>query len=128
MIRRPPRSTLFPYTTLFRSLNRPFHACAAAVTPPNCLLRSKLHIVGSPKKNFSKVPQSLAVAPGTNTRKPYTANFADSLYTPFFQGQGPAYPSNFLPRKETYHAVFPSPSQLHARSTNAVACQSSGSV
>src|SRR3712207_6942505 len=23
MIRRPPRSTLFPYTTLFRSLNRP---------------------------------------------------------------------------------------------------------
>src|SRR5688572_31751734 len=27
MIRRPPRSTLFPYTTLFRSLgNRPVHA------------------------------------------------------------------------------------------------------
>src|SRR2546430_17579667 len=24
MIRRPPRSTLFPYTTLFRSLKRPF--------------------------------------------------------------------------------------------------------
>src|SRR3712207_9475954 len=23
MIRRPPRSTLFPYTTLFRSLNKP---------------------------------------------------------------------------------------------------------
>src|SRR3712207_7913941 len=31
MIRRPPRSTLFPYTTLFRSLNHshPFvHSCA----------------------------------------------------------------------------------------------------
>src|SRR5260221_9839485 len=28
MIRRPPRSTLFPYTTLFRSL--PDRACAAA--------------------------------------------------------------------------------------------------
>src|SRR5258708_24423796 len=27
MIRRPPRSTLFPYTTLFRS------SCAAAVSP-----------------------------------------------------------------------------------------------
>src|SRR3712207_7453400 len=26
MIRRPPRSTLFPYTTLFRSLRRPCHA------------------------------------------------------------------------------------------------------
>src|SRR5215211_8491250 len=25
MIRRPPRSTLFPYTTLFRSLQRPVH-------------------------------------------------------------------------------------------------------
>src|SRR2546426_3403747 len=25
MIRRPPRSTLFPYTTLFRSLARPRH-------------------------------------------------------------------------------------------------------
>ena len=24
MIRRPPRSTLFPYTTLFRSLNQKF--------------------------------------------------------------------------------------------------------
>src|SRR5260370_42148718 len=26
MIRRPPRSTLFPYTTLFRSQERPVHA------------------------------------------------------------------------------------------------------
>src|SRR3990167_2585365 len=26
MIRRPPRSTLFPYTTLFRSLHRRIHA------------------------------------------------------------------------------------------------------
>src|SRR2546430_10437221 len=26
MIRRPPRSTLFPYTTLFRSLHRPHDA------------------------------------------------------------------------------------------------------
>src|SRR2546425_9704709 len=31
MIRRPPRSTLFPYTTLFRSINRPQRTkrCAA---------------------------------------------------------------------------------------------------
>src|SRR5258707_11206787 len=29
MIRRPPRSTLFPYTTLFRSLVRPDHPVAA---------------------------------------------------------------------------------------------------
>src|SRR2546427_4441314 len=29
MIRRPPRSTLFPYTTLFRSRHRPRGAAAA---------------------------------------------------------------------------------------------------
>src|SRR3712207_8236798 len=28
MIRRPPRSTLFPYTTLFRSCNRPYSGTA----------------------------------------------------------------------------------------------------
>src|SRR2546427_2951739 len=27
MIRRPPRSTLFPYTTLFRSLREPVRPC-----------------------------------------------------------------------------------------------------
>src|SRR5687768_18086013 len=32
MIRRPPRSTLFPYTTLFRSAGAPQHATAHA--PP----------------------------------------------------------------------------------------------
>src|SRR2546422_11612435 len=31
MIRRPPRSTLFPYTTLFRSRPRFWRACAAAL-------------------------------------------------------------------------------------------------
>src|SRR5438034_1951214 len=32
MIRRPPRSTLFPYTTLFRSLRAARHSSAAPVT------------------------------------------------------------------------------------------------
>src|SRR3712207_7589904 len=31
MIRRPPRSTLFPYTTLFRSVLHPQHAAVEAV-------------------------------------------------------------------------------------------------
>src|SRR3712207_8405893 len=39
MIRRPPRSTLFPYTTLFRS---PVHGQAAAVTQP--LVAADLHL------------------------------------------------------------------------------------
>src|SRR2546422_1939388 len=33
MIRRPPRSTLFPYTTLFRSAARAFGRCPAARSP-----------------------------------------------------------------------------------------------
>src|SRR6266550_5296168 len=31
MIRRPPRSTLFPYTTLFRSRGLPAQPCGAAL-------------------------------------------------------------------------------------------------
>src|SRR2546430_17496406 len=41
MIRRPPRSTLFPYTTLFRSLNTGFslvHCTAAAIVSENKVL------------------------------------------------------------------------------------------
>src|SRR3712207_7155658 len=34
MIRRPPRSTLFPYTTLFRSHRLPRRAGALTVPPP----------------------------------------------------------------------------------------------
>src|SRR2546425_6202088 len=44
MIRRPPRSTLFPYTTLFRSVpslaNRRI-ACIASVLVPTCKAKSR---------------------------------------------------------------------------------------
>src|SRR2546429_1635327 len=33
MIRRPPRSTLFPYTTLFRSTVKPPGCCARSTSP-----------------------------------------------------------------------------------------------
>src|SRR3712207_8589879 len=33
MIRRPPRSTLFPYTTLFRSVSNRVHAAANSFEP-----------------------------------------------------------------------------------------------
>src|SRR5438132_13984476 len=37
MIRRPPRSTLFPYTTLFRSQAMPCCACASrAISSSSC--------------------------------------------------------------------------------------------
>src|SRR5574344_2627466 len=45
MIRRPPRSTLFPYTTLFRSINNPKHPGVSLPTCPVCFLtqRSEEH-------------------------------------------------------------------------------------
>src|SRR3712207_7247017 len=35
MIRRPPRSTLFPYTTLFRSLKRPLRRGGCGLDRPD---------------------------------------------------------------------------------------------
>src|SRR5258708_10002453 len=43
MIRRPPRSTLFPYTTLFRSRSR-FRASIATAYPP----REKRRAIAAP--------------------------------------------------------------------------------
>src|SRR3712207_7583008 len=41
MIRRPPRSTLFPYTTLFRSLRGNVHWClVSARRRPKCFVLS----------------------------------------------------------------------------------------
>src|SRR5258707_8350890 len=41
MIRRPPRSTLFPYTTLFRSLN----ACSRVCRPKAFVGSTKAHLL-----------------------------------------------------------------------------------
>src|SRR6266576_4321959 len=46
MIRRPPRSTLFPYTTLFRSLQTASAPCSTTLPPsklPGYLKRSEEH-------------------------------------------------------------------------------------
>src|SRR5205807_9812009 len=53
MIRRPPRSTLFPYTTLFRS--RECHRCAgsASAAAPDrcCILRAPQSPLSSDRKS-----------------------------------------------------------------------------
>src|SRR2546425_4995879 len=51
MIRRPPRSTLFPYTTLFRSV-----ACSAgAHSPPDCVLASPGFVaIGAARRVFAR--------------------------------------------------------------------------
>src|SRR2546426_8642289 len=52
MIRRPPRSTLFPYTTLFRSENRslqanPYEHCMGKATVSELkVVRSLIHETG----------------------------------------------------------------------------------
>src|SRR2546426_7416789 len=43
MIRRPPRSTLFPYTTLFRSLDRLGEASALRLAQPGAAVAA--HII-----------------------------------------------------------------------------------
>src|SRR5258708_26863469 len=45
MIRRPPRSTLFPYTTLFRSLESPLSAPVSAghMPPPQLAEREQAY-------------------------------------------------------------------------------------
>src|SRR5256885_6175201 len=47
MIRRPPRSTLFPYTTLFRSLRRRRHSRGAG--GPALAVRARPVAVGAPR-------------------------------------------------------------------------------
>src|SRR2546426_2630048 len=47
MIRRPPRSTLFPYTTLFRSIDDPRRAARA------CAILALVGVVNIPIIHFS---------------------------------------------------------------------------
>src|SRR2546430_11342050 len=57
MIRRPPRSTLFPYTTLFRSSSR--SACATAQSSiflfPNCRLDAPSRLRGRSEEHTSEL-------------------------------------------------------------------------
>src|SRR2546430_16444533 len=46
MIRRPPRSTLFPYTTLFRSSRFPFHPLVELPQPLHARTRGRERVVG----------------------------------------------------------------------------------
>src|SRR5256885_8852244 len=46
MIRRPPRSTLFPYTTLFRSALRNTYSLATPASPMKMAVPRKIHPIG----------------------------------------------------------------------------------
>src|SRR2546430_17000928 len=59
MIRRPPRSTLFPYTTLFRSHEKPVHP--RDLTSHRCI-NFRHGSAGVYRWEFDKGKQSLTVA------------------------------------------------------------------
>src|SRR2546430_14037714 len=60
MIRRPPRSTLFPYTTLFRSLREPAILAIVMASPPLVQLNRQ-----RPAQTIERKPSWLKVpAPG----------------------------------------------------------------
>src|SRR5256885_10226430 len=55
MIRRPPRSTLFPYTTLFRSCRR--SCCRALEAGGPCVLSAESEHLPSPRRlSFHRPP------------------------------------------------------------------------
>src|SRR2546430_8845934 len=61
MIRRPPRSTLFPYTTLFRSVTRPEGATSLAMESagsPTPLARSRTRMPGKRSEEHTSELQS----------------------------------------------------------------------
>src|SRR2546422_1986588 len=67
MIRRPPRSTLFPYTTLFRSLLAPAYLAerASLIAPDRAMLAAPPS--GTPRRAVTPAPAP-AVADGTALR------------------------------------------------------------
>src|SRR5262245_13052130 len=52
MLRRPPRSTLFPYTTLFRSISELADYCEVSVRQ---LERGFRHVIGTSPKVFARI-------------------------------------------------------------------------
>src|SRR4051794_41576179 len=92
MIRRPPRSTLFPYTTLFRSASWPGvpeHRMAAACgqlrrqgrsEEHTSELQSPVHLVCrlllEKKKTTTSKPNSYAAEAMNSTTRPVTTKYA----------------------------------------------------
>src|SRR5438093_9706393 len=61
MIRRPPRSTLFPYTTLFRSLDGALAAYGAAIRlrPDDAALRQRLGLALRRRRRYADAAAAL---------------------------------------------------------------------
>src|SRR3712207_7256809 len=68
MIRRPPRSTLFPYTTLFRSQRQPELSCSQDKRYYLCLLSKFRPELGTEKKMEDRYQSPHPVSDRKSTR------------------------------------------------------------
>src|SRR3712207_7897271 len=80
MIRRPPRSTLFPYTTLFRS-----RTILNTAVDDELILRNPCRIKGagagySPERPVATVPQVLALADAVFRSEEHTSELQSRQY------------------------------------------------
>src|SRR3712207_2820031 len=96
MIRRPPRSTLFPYTTLFRSLLRPGAPRDPTLQDPMCVFQLvKKHfarytpemveqITGCPKERMVEVAETLLANSGPDKTSAicYAVGWTQHTYGP----------------------------------------------
>src|SRR3712207_6865691 len=77
MIRRPPRSTLFPYTTLFRSAN----ACNYSPASASGTLTVAASDINDRKASFSNYGGCVDVyAPGVNRSEEHTSELQSRQY------------------------------------------------
>src|SRR2546429_3110143 len=69
MIRRPPRSTLFPYTTLFRSLSA-LLSDSQTVRVPQDTPRTREHCSHAPVRHYRKPPPPDQIVCAPTTTRP----------------------------------------------------------
>src|SRR2546422_6251790 len=90
MIRRPPRSTLFPYTTLFRSPTNTFFSqhCSGKSLPGRNLSQGRraeaeensIHFVFFPTNTFFSQHCSGKSLPGRNRSEEHTSELQSRLH------------------------------------------------
>src|SRR2546425_9761942 len=79
MIRRPPRSTLFPYTTLFRSTQRPPNRrFSSATSPGSSLVPLKTSTMSAGARSSS--PDIVLVFKGTKRSEEHTSELQSLAY------------------------------------------------
>src|SRR5258708_24628224 len=79
MIRRPPRSTLFPYTTLFRSATAALVATVAGVGGTLPVVLAAAHAVGATPAEASSWVAGLGIAPVVRDRKSTRLNSSHQI-------------------------------------------------